>query len=325
MPSKRNTLPQGMIKDAYKYFFESYEEVSTVYDQVFDVEGSDASYEQYTTAIGPNKLTKTAEGVAIPRQTASEGFTVICANFKYPAELAITNEAIDDHQKVDNYLRAWASGLGETVRNKRESEHAGVFNEGGFTSGSDFYDNSIAGIISPSYGNVAYDSKPFFTLEGNERTAKHGGTYFNSIADLTLNGTGLQKITQLISVTNAINEAGLEVQLMPNVLLCQFGSDVWYTAKRLLESTGDADSVHAGIKNIHMGALKLIGWRFLTDSNAFYVGIAKRGLKSLARKEPVIDFYEDKSIDSQVVRMRARWGRAVLDFRPWAAANISTS
>lgn len=324
--TSRSNLLKAMVKDAYAYYFEKYEEVPTVFDQLFDVEDSNAAYEQYTTAIGPNKLTKVAEGVAIPRQTASEGFTVYCANFKYPAELAITNEALDDNQKIDNFLKSWAEGLGEVVRNKQESEHAGIFNEGGFTAGtSSFFDNSIPGILTPSYGMLAYDTIPFFALTGAPRTAKHGGTYYNSIAALTLDGTGLQTLMKLMSVTNAYNEAGIEITIQPNVLLCQYNSDNYYTAKRLLESTGDVAGLHSGVENIWKSSLRLIGWRFLTDSDAWYIGVAKQGLKSLARMAPVIDYYEDKSIDSQVVRMRARWGRCVTNFRYWAAANIATS
>jgi len=322
----RSSLLKGMVKDAYAYYFEKYEAVPTVFDQIFDVEDSNAAYEQYTTAIGPNKLTKVAEGAAIPRQTASEGFTCYIANYKYPAELAITNEALDDHQKVDNFLKAWAEGLGEVVRNKQEAEHAGIFNEGGFTAGtSDFFDNSIPGVLTPSYGKLAYDTIPFFNLTGAKRTAKWGGTYYNGVSSLSLDGTGLQTLMKLISVTNAVNEAGIEISIMPNVLLCQYNSDTYYTAKRLLESQADVAASQSGVKNIWQSSLRLIGWRFLSDGDAWFIGVAKQGLKSLARMAPVIDYYEDKSIDSQVVRMRARWGRGVTNFRYWAGANFATS
>ncbi len=323
--TNRSDLVKGMVKDAYKYYFEKYELVPTVYDQIFAQEDSNAAYEQYTTAIGPQKLTKVAEGVATPRQTASEGFTVYIANYDYPSELAISNDAIDDHQKVDNYLKAWAEGLGEVVRNKQESEHAALFNYGGFTAGHDAFNNSIPGVLTPSYGSLAYDAKPLFNLSGNERTAKHGGTYYNGVETLTLDGTGLQTLMKLISVTNAYNEAGLEIQIMPNVILCQYGSDTYYAAQRILQSTADVTAVQSGVKNIWNGALRLIGWRFLTDSDAWFIGVAKQGLTSLARMAPVIDYYEDKSIRSQVVRMQARWGRGPTNFRYWAGANFATS
>ena len=162
-------------------------------------------------------------------------------------------------------------------------------------------------------------------MTGATRTAKHGGTYYNAVETLNLNAANLQTLLKLMSVTNAFNEAGMEITIMPNVLLCQYNSDTFYTAKRLLESTGDVDAAHAGVTNIWRASLRLIGWRFLTDANAWFLGVSKQGLKSLARKSPVIDYYEDKHIDSQVVRMRARFGRAPSNFRFWAAANISTA
>lgn len=321
----RSSFVKAMVKDTYAYAIESYDKVLTVFNQIFDVESSDAAYEQYTSAIGPGSITEVAEGASIPRQSAQEGYTVICANKKYPTELPITNEAIDDNTKIKNFLKAWASGLGDSVRNKQESDHADVFNYGGYTSGHSTFNNAIAGIITPTYGSFIYDGKPFLALTGNNHPAKNGTTYYNSIASKNLSSQNLQDVMKLITVTNAFNEAGMEVQIMPDTLLVQYGSSNWNLAKKILNSTADYDAVQSGITNIWKGALNLIGWRFLTDSNAYFIGVAKKGLKSLNRMPMKIDYYEDQNTDSQIVRMRSRWGKTVNNFRYWVGANLSTS
>lgn len=325
MSVTRSSFVKAMVKDSYGYFIEKYEAVKPVRDQIFEVETTDASYEQYTSAIGPGAITKVAEGVSIPRQSAQEGYTVYCANYKYPTELPLTNEAIDDNQKIKNFLKAWASGLGESYRNKEEQDHADVFNYGGFTAGHATFDNSVPAVITPSYGNFLYDGKPLFALTGNNHVAKNGSTYYNSIASLTLSTQNLETICKLIKVTNAFNEAGMEVQIMPDTLLVQDGSANYYKAKRILESMGDIDSAHSGVTNVWKGSLNLVGWRFLTNADAFFVGVAKRGLRSLARMAPKIDYYEDENHDSQIVRARARWGKCSDNFRYWVGANLSTS
>jgi hypothetical protein len=321
----RASFIKAMVKDSYEWAIESYEQQPTIFNQLFETESTDAAYEQYTSAIGPGEVTQVLEGAAIPRQSAQEGYTVFCANKKYPTELPLTNEAIDDNQKVANFLKAWASGLGEAIRNKQEKTHADIFNKGGFTAGDSAFDNSIAGVLTPSYGSLMYDGKPFFALTGNNHPAKNGATYYNSIASLPLSGANLETMIKLISITNAYNEAGREVQIMPDTLVVQAGSSNFYKAKRLLESIADVEGGHSGVNNVWKGSLNLIGWRFLNTADAIYVGCAKKGLKSLNRMPLKIDYYEDQNTDSQIVRSRARWGNCVTNFRYWVAANLATS
>jgi hypothetical protein len=322
----RASFVKAMVKDSYEWAIESYEQVPTVFDQIFATESSDSAYEQYASAIGPGAITEIAEGVSIPRQSAQEGYTVYCSNKKYPTELPLTNEAIDDNTKVANFLKAWAGGLGESIRNKQEETHANVFTKGGFTSGdATTFSQSIPGVLAPSYGNLTYDGKPFFALSGNNHPAKNGATYYNSIATLPLSGANLETISKIISVTNAFNEAGMEIQIMPDTLLVQYGSANYYKAKRILESMADVDAAQSGVTNVWKGSLSLIGWRFLTNADAWFVGCRSKGLISLNRMPLKIDYYEDQNTDSQIVRSRARWGRAVRNFRYWAAAGLATS
>ncbi len=325
MASPRSSFIKAMVKNSYPYFIESYDAQPSVYSQCFDVQSTGAAYEQFTSAIGPGKLTKIQEGVSIPRQTAQEGYTVYCTSYKYPTELNLTNEGIDDNQKIGNFLKAWAGGLGETVRNKKEEDHFDVFNKGGFTAGDETFDQSIPGVLTPSYGNFLYDGKPFFALSGNNHPAKNGDTYFNALASLTLNGPNLETICKLISITNAFNEAGIEVSIMPDTLLVQEKSANYFKAKRILESIGDQNETHEGITNVWRNALQLKSTRFLKNSDAWFVGVSKKGLKSLDRMAPKIDYYEDQNTDSQIVRMRTRWGKAPTNFRYWISVGAPTS
>lgn len=325
MATTRSSFIKAMVKDKFPYAIESYDKVVKVSDQVFDVDPSDSAYEQYTSAIGPGAITEVTEGTSIPAQSAQEGYTVICANKKRATRLTLTNEAIDDNQKISNMLEAWAKGCGESFANSRESDHMAVFNYGGYTSGNSTFDNSIPGVITPSYGNFMYDGKPVFALSGNNHIAKNGATYYNSKASLTLSGQNLETMLNLIAVTNAFNEAGLEIQIMPDTLLVQYGSSNYYKAKRLLESMADLDAVQSGVTNVWKGSLNLIGSRFLTNSDAYFIGKAKMGLKSLNRMPLKVDYYESHENDSQKVKCIARWGKCVTNFRGWVGANLSTS
>ena len=317
---------KGMVNDAYDYAMESYNEKPVQFDKIFDTESSEGAYEQYTTVIGPGKLNRSGEGVTIPRVSTTEGFTVYCTNFKYPVELPISNEAIDDNRKIKNFLKTWSQGLGEAARITQEDEHADIFNKGGLTAGDTTFNNDInGGVLSTGYGNLAYDGVCAFNTADNLRTAKSGLTYYNAILTAQLSATNITKLFQLIAQTNAYDEAGKRVDIVPDTLLVQYASDNWFIAKRILESIADVDAAQSGITNVWKGKLNLVGWSALTSSSLWAIGVAKKGLKSLARLPLSIDYYEDKPNDAQVVRARIRFGRCFSNFRFWACANVTQS
>jgi hypothetical protein len=315
-----------MVNDAYDYAMESYSDKPLVFSEIYDMETSEGSYEQYTTVIGPGKLSRSGESVTIPRVSTTEGFTVYCANFKYPVELPISNEAIDDNRKIKNFLKTWSQGLGSAARITQEDEHADIFNYGGFTAGADTFINDISGgVLTTGYSNKCYDSVCFINTSDNVRTAKSGLQYYNGVLSLSLGEANLAKLFQLLTVTNSYDEAGKRVEIMPDTLLVQYGSDNWFTARRIIESPSSVDGLHAGVTNLWKSQLRVIGWSALTDNDAWFLGCSKRGLKSLARLPLTIDYYEDKQNDGQVVRARNRYGRCVNNFRFWTGANFSQS
>lgn len=323
--NKRENFPKALINDVYDYAIESYDEEETVFDELFRTQDSAGSYEQSTSAVGPGEMDETEEGEEINDKGGIEGFTVWCANKKFTLKYPITAEANDDNRKIDNFLKVWAQGLGESARITKEKRHADLFNFSGYTAGHSSFLNDINNLLTTSYGNLCYDSKPFFNLSGNLRTAKHGGTYYNGIQTLNLNETNLQTLYQLISVTNAYNEAGIKVSIVPNVILVQQGSNNAFTAERILKSPASVDGAHSGVANVWKTKLRLVQWPFLTDNDAWFIGVAKKGLWSLARQPLIVDYYDQPANDVHYVRGIIRFGRAVTNFRHWAGANFSTS
>lgn len=325
MPGTRADFPKGMVNDAYDYAIEKYNEKPLTYPDVFDIEDTSGSYEQYTTVVSAGKLQAVAEAESIPAVNTTEGFTVYCAVKKFGYEFPLTSEAQDDNRKIKNFLKAWAQGVGEGTRATEEEEHFNLFNYGGYTSGHATFLNDIPGVLTTSYGNKCYDSIPFFNVSGSERTAKWGGTYYNGVLLLDLNEANIQKLFQLMTVTNAYDEAGKKVEIIPDTLLMQYGSDNWFTARRIIESPSQVDAAHAGVENLWKSQLRVIGTSYITDSDFWAIGCSKKGLKSLNKKPLTIDYYEDKKNDKNCLRALRRFGRAMTNFRFWAAANFSQS
>ena len=190
---QRNDFTEGMKKDLYDYFFETYDSVPTVYDQIFAVKPSDGAYEQSTSVIGLADLVETEESDPITYRKFGEGFTVYGKNRTFTDGFKISMEAVEDNRKIENIVQAAAGKWGEKVRSTRETFYAKIFNFGGYTGGHDVFKNVIAGVISQNTDGLVYDAKPFFNLSGNLRSSKGGGTYYNGHA-LSLTSANFQTV-----------------------------------------------------------------------------------------------------------------------------------
>lgn len=325
--STRADLVEAMKNQAYDYAMESYDAEETVFDQIYQTENSEGSWEQYTSAIGPGELTETGEMEGMDEVEAMEGWTVYCANRKFTKELPLSDEALRDNRQMDNFIKTWGGGLGEAGRLTKERRHANLFNYGGYTSGHAVFNNNISGGVLTTYTspNLCYDGYPFLNKSDNTRAAKHGGAYYNGFADKGLSETNLQQLWQSIADTNSYDEAGNRVSIVPNTILCKYGSDTWWTARRIVESQAAIyEGSHPGVKNL-FGSLRVIGWSFLSDADAWFLGVARKGLMSLARMPLSIDTYEDKKHDGHIIRARVRFNCCVRNWRYWVGAKFSTS
>ena len=59
---RRSDFTEAMKKEMYPWYFESYDETTTVYESLFDIQQSNAAYEKFTSAIGLGDLLEKPEG-----------------------------------------------------------------------------------------------------------------------------------------------------------------------------------------------------------------------------------------------------------------------
>ena len=308
----------------YGWFLERYDTFSPVYPQVFNVDNSNAAFEQSTNGIGLGKLSERKEGDTIVASNIMEGFTVYAKNRTFSDSYWMTMEFVEDTpiEKIGNILRAYAAGWGEGVVSTKEQFAAKFFNYGGFTAGYDVFDNTITGVVTDPTGDLIYDGKPFFALSGNNHPAKNGSTYYNSLGALTLSAANLQTAYTLMTTTNNRNERGEIVNLYPDTLLIP--PALHFTAKTLLESEL-APGVANNDKNSVQNLVRPIEWQYLTDTDGWFLGAKQKGLKFYERKSPVIDFYQDEKDKKFYATIDTRFGACVDNWRYWVASAISTS
>lgn len=317
----RNQFTEAMKRNMYAWFFESYDEEPMMHGKIFGSKTISSAYDQSTSAVGLGELDEVAESEAIQADQLMEGYTTYGKIRKFAKKLHLSQELIEDHQKVKNLLKDAASGWGSATNRTLERFYAKFFNYGGYTAGHECYNHSISGILTDSTGLLSYDGKPFFALSGNNHPSKGGGTYYNSQA-LDLTPDNFETVYNLMTITNSFNERDEEIVIMPTVLLVPH--NLKFTAQRILESERKPSSMDNDV-NVLQDIVKLVTWRYLTDTNAWFLGCAGKGLVALKRRAPKVDFYYDEDTETYKAKVSMRYGCMDQNWRYWFGCNLSTS
>ena len=320
MAGVRLDNPSIYSKDMYKAAFEVMDGADKQRDKIYKVvTGVNGGGDKSTQLLGLGDLERhTTEGQDINFRSPSEGWSYYVKYWTFSGGLSLTFEAVQDNVKLGNFLNDLAGTWAESSEHTKEEFAARPFNDGGTLSGDFVFNGSWLNNADPS-GNLMYDGKPQFALSGNEYTHKGGGTYYNSIAGLTLNAITFQQVYVLHTATNNRNELDRPTKMKIDTLLTRPGDD-YLMALRILKTMGDRQSLPGGNMNdtnIYYGLAKPVMWDYITDS-AFYVGKAQhRDFQFHERQTPLIDFFEDKTNKGYKASFVERYG-ILLKNRPWA-------
>lgn len=309
--------PSIYLKDQYKAVLEKYEEVPTVYDKIFKVvSGVKGSGDKNTQLLGLGDLDRhTVDGQDINFETPTEGWAYYVKYWTLSKGIILVYEAQEDSIKVANALKFFASTLAESDKNTKEDFAARVFNNGGNTGGDFVFNGSHQGQSAP-YGDMMYDNQSFFVVSGDNWTTKGGGTYYNSVAGLTLTPGNFETIYVLHTATNNITELDRPRKNAVDTLLVAPGAD-FLMAERITKSE-KLPNTQLNDLNVYAGlGITTIAWDYLDDS-AFYLG--KRQSEMLQfheRQKPSIRTFVDENNRNVKSSYVVRYG-ALVKGRPWA-------
>lgn len=321
----RPDFVEGMKADMYEYYFEgeSYSDYKPVWPLIYKEQKSNRAYEKGTSVIGVGELEEVEPGAVAPIENVREGWTTLGKNRTFKKAVIITKEALDDHQKVENMLKATAKEWGNKWPETKDTMAAKPFLFGGLTAGHDIFNNAISGgVLSDPSGLLMYDSIELFNLSGNTRTSKGGGTYYNAAA-LALSVPNIKTQWTLMTVTNAKNERDEVITIIPDSLIIGSGALEW-TGRTILESTLVPGSGNND-KNLLQGIVDLIVWRKITDTDAWILSKVKHGKVFQNRMEPEIKFFEDKKTSNWEANIMTRAGVRFDNFRFDVASNLPSS
>jgi len=310
-------------KDMYKAERETYKEIETKYDKVYSVKtGVKGSGDKVTQLLGASGLVRhTVENQDINFRAPVQGWEFLVKYHTYSDGLTLSKEAVEDTVKLGNLLKELAGTWGKQVRVAKETLGALVFNKGGDLLGEWVFNGTHTGQTDSS-GDMMYDSEPLFNLTGNTRATKNGGTYYNSIASLTLNPENFETLYNLHVATNNRDERDIIVQNPCDSILVQAGADR-FTAERIFftpKTQGVPNSTLNDI-NPYYGIIKnIIDWDYLNDtSSPFYIGKARSSdFQFHERQAPEIRFFRDEVNRSYKASIDIRIGILLKNWRTWS-------
>lgn len=310
------------VKDMYKAEYESYTETPTVHDKIYKVvtKGVTGAGNKETQLLGAGDLERhTVEGQDINFKSPKEGWSFYVKYHTFSDGLSLTKEAVADTVKLGDLLKTLANSWGLSLRVLKETFAARVFNNGGTLLGDFVFNGTHTGNTDPS-GDLLYDSEPLFNLTGNTRSTKGGGTYYNSVALLTLTPGNFETVYNLHTATNNRDERDRVMENPADTLLTRKGAE-HFSAVRILEST-QMPGGQLNDTNVYKSLVTPIAWDYLTDGTtykAFYIGKRQhRDFQWHDRQMPEIDFFRDNTNRGYKASIDTRFGAFIKNFRCWS-------
>lgn len=318
MPGIRADQVALYMQDMYAAERESYKEMPTMHDQVFKVVNvNKGAGDKISQILGAGDLTRhTVEGQDINYKSPVQGWEFLTKYWTYSDGLALSKEAIDDTTKLGNLLRELASTWGTSERVEKETLGARVFNQGGVSGGDWVFNGSHTGNTDSS-GDYLYDSKELFTLTGDTRSTKGGGTYYNGVSGLSLTPANFETLYNLATSTNNRDERDRVVRNPVDTLLVEPGAEM-FKARRIIETDKGMPFGQLNDKNVYEGIVTPMAWDYLDDSSAFYVG--KRQSKDFQfriRQRAEIRFFRDENNLGYKASINLRMGILIKNWRTW--------
>jgi hypothetical protein len=165
---------------------------------------------------------------------------------------------------------------------------------------------------------MPYDNEPLFNLTGNTRSTKGGGTYYNSVAGLTLTPANFETVYNLHTTTNNRDERDNVVKNPADTLLVRPGANRWL-ADRIVGTERGIPSSQLNDINPYYKLVAVLDWDYLEAAEAaFFVGKRKSDdFQFRERQASEIRFFRDETNLGYKASINIRLGILIKNWRVW--------
>lgn len=276
------SIPKALTPVVKTFFGLSYNELPMQYTQIFEVGTMDRNFIEEVSVYGLSLATVRPEGSAISYDQMGQGFTQRYVAVTYGNGFILTRDAIEDNLYPQLAMQQ-TKQLAFSLRQLKENVHANVLNRA--------FSNSYVGADGVRLISTAH-------------LKAKGGTFSNTLSvDADLSELAIEQM--IINIMNAVNDAGLRINIMPKQLIIP--PDLKFEAERILGSNLQYNTAENNINALKsMGSIPggFIVNQYLSDTDAWFIQTnCPDGLKSYQRRPAMID--QDTDFDTDNVKYKA--------------------
>ena len=272
-------------------FFNRYDELPQVMPKVFEVLSSSKESEKDSATTGFGKLDPTSELGSLSYEDPLKMFSTTYTHSKYSKGFKVSQELKEDEQH--NIIAAMPRALAKSVVYTTEYYAASVLNNAFNTSYT-------------SYG----DGKP---LCSTQHTRADGGSAQSNASStgLVLSEANLE--TQRLALEKHLNDKGEMVAFNADTIVIPV--DLRKTAQIITESTLRSGTSDNDV-NVYEGVFKIIAWRYLTSSTAWWLmDSSEKLLRWFWRIRPEFKSDYNFDADAALYKVRIRFSKGWSDWR----------
>lgn len=322
MPGPSVLIPEVAAlvqQEGFPVLLDSYRATPAIWPQFCRTVPNAAAYAPFVghkqlAMVGAQPLVETPLGQSLSSSNMGPGKTVLTKIRKFAREISFPREVFLNPQWrriVGGQVTAAALGWGRYGAMAKDQFVAGMLMKGTLTAGSrPFFDNSF-GDLADSNAGFIYDGQPMF--DGAHTIYGGSSTYSNISTSLALSATNLETAEIAMTATNAKDERGQQILVMPDTLIVPPG--LARTANVLVNSELVPGSGNNDI-NTYRGKYRVVVNPFLTDDATQWI-LTQSGefIEAIDSGEPELRVRESADGQSIVVEASTYFGAACVDWR----------
>jgi len=288
-----------MLEGLREVFDGYYKQLPKKFQDVYVIKDSGKKREDYQSIVPIGMLDEKNESEAITYADMAEGYSKSFSHTAWAKGLRFSRELLDD--ELYDIMSDKTKHLARAAWYRKEYQHALLFNNAAATT-------YFTGQDALALASTAH------TLAGTP-----GTTFSNYSASTDLSVTSLD--TAFNAIRRFVDDKNLLINLEPAVLLIP--PEMERVAFEVLKSSGAPYTADNQV-NYYEGKLRVMTWKFLTDTDSWFILVPKDELAPISFNRVETEFDKDGDFDTMDKKVMAytRFSNGFLDPRFAYCGNI---
>jgi hypothetical protein len=284
--------PRFLLGGMFRIYGTEYKQLNAVGPMVYDVMKSDKNFEEVARVTGLGLAVAKGEGEPITIDTTRQDQLRRTSHTVWEKSCRITREAIKDNLHM-NQVQKLGKAMAKSLFHTKETNAAALFNNA----------------TSTSVPYLGADSKAFLATDH----PTGAGTTFSNLSASDISELALENA--MITMDGWVDN---DAQLIDSRVKCLLvPPNNKFEAYRILKS-----ELQAGVANNDINALrsrndipKILEWKFLTDTNSWFLLTENGGLVHYVREAPESSYEQEYLTKNHIYSIIERYSHDYTDPR----------